>query len=117
MLDFAMCGLTGAEALDLIGQMFDLTDTFKTEPFATLDEILLDEGDPHLAKILEGKLSKQREAAKGSWQKAYAQACQLRAKLGNRSSLQKVSWYAGLDCLAFGIEKRLPSKANQKGQL
>lgn len=76
MIDYEMCGLDPDEAELLIGQMFDLAESFQTEgPLKDLSGILLEDGDPYLSKDLATRLEKPDRATHGAWQKAYAQAC------------------------------------------
>ena len=76
MIDYEMCGLDPDEAELLIGQMFDLAESFQTEgPLKDLSGILLEDGDPYLSKDLAMRLEKPDRATHGAWQKAYAQAC------------------------------------------
>ena len=76
MIDYEMCGLEPDEAELLVGQMFDLAESFQTEgPLKDLSAVLLKDGDPYVSKDLAARLEKADRPTHGSWQKAYAQAC------------------------------------------
>ena len=76
MIDYEMCGLEPDEAELLIGQTFDLAESFQTEgPLKDLSAVLLKDDDPYVSKDLAARLEKAERPTHGSWQKAYAQAC------------------------------------------
>ena len=68
MIDYEMCGLDPDEAELLIGQMFDLAESFQTEgPLKDLSGVLLKDDDPYVSKDLAARLEKRDDGWKDGW--------------------------------------------------